>query len=117
MRGKKWTVTGAVVVLMVVGAIVSTIWARRSVHDEQARVRAAVARTYPKASGVKVVSCRVLPQPASAVNAAGFRGHYECVVLTDCRQTRRFSVPTQNDGTPGDAVAQPLGPPAPRSCT
>ena len=115
MRGKKWTVTAGIVVLMFVGAVVSTLWARRSVQGEQARVRAAVARAYPQAAAVKVASCRVLP--GANPNAANPRARYECtVVASGCRQTRRFAVPTESDGTPANAVGVPLGPPSPRSC-
>jgi hypothetical protein len=116
MRGRKWTVTAGVAVLIVVGVIVSTVFARRSVHQEQARVRAAVARAYPKGSA-DVVSCKVAGTPSSQTNAPNPKARYDCVVVVHgCRQTRRFSIPVVESGTPGDAVAKPLGPPTPRRC-
>jgi len=116
MHGRKWTVTGAIVVLMVVGVIVSTLFARRSVHQEQARVRAAVARAYPKGVA-NVVRCGVAQTPAGQTNAANPRARYDCVVVVNgCHQTRRFSIPVVESGTPANAVARPVGPPRPRSC-
>jgi hypothetical protein len=116
MRGRKWTVTAIVAVLMVVGAVVSTLFARRSVHQEQARVRDAVARAYPR--GVAdVVRCGLAPTPSRESNAAHPRARYDCVVVVNgCRQTRRFAIPVVESGTPADAIAVAVGPARPRSC-
>ena len=116
MRGKKWTVTAVVAVLMVAGAVVSTLFARRSVHQEQGRVRDAVARAYPKGAA-HVVRCGLAPTPSGQANSANPRARYDCVVVVGgCRQTRRFSIAVAANGTPADAVAVALGPPRPRSC-
>jgi hypothetical protein len=117
MRGRKWTVTLGVVVLIAIGAVVSTVFARRSVHQEQQRVRNAVARAYPARSDVRVVRCVVAPVPSSETNAANPRARYDCVVVVNgCRQTRRFAVGVESNGTPANAVGTPIGPPRPRSC-
>lgn len=117
MRDRKWTVTAAVVVLMVVGTVVSTLFFRRSVNQEQQRVRNAVARAYSSSVSVDVVSCKVAPTPQSEANAAKPRARYDCVVVVNgCRQTRRFGVAVESNGTPANAVGKALGPPRPRSC-
>jgi hypothetical protein len=117
MRGRKWTVTLGIVVLMAVGAVVSTVFARRSVHQEQRRVRNAVARAYPKRADVVVERCVVAPTPSAETNAAHPRARYDCVVVVNgCRQTRRFAIGVESNGTPADAVGKPVGPPRPRSC-
>ena len=116
MGGRKWTVTAGVVLLMVVGAIVTTLFERRSVHQEQARVRAAVARAYPKGDA-EVARCTLAPTPAGESNAAHPRARYDCVVvIRGCRQTRRFAIPVVESGTPANAVAVAVGRPRPRSC-
>jgi hypothetical protein len=118
MRGRKWTVTAVVVVLMVVGAVVSTLFVRRSVHQEQQRVRDAVARWYGTGASVDVVSCTVAPTPQSETNAATPLARYDCVIVLDgCRQTRRFAVAVESNGTPANVVGKPVGPPRPRHCS
>ena len=117
MRGKKWTVTAVVVVLMVVGAVVSTLFVRRSVNQEQQRVRDAVARWYRAGTSVDVVRCSVAPTPQSEANAEHPRARYDCVIVVDgCRETRRFAVAVESNGTPANVVGKPVGPPRPRSC-
>jgi hypothetical protein len=116
MRNKKVQVTLGIVALMIVGTIVSAWFSRRNVHQEQERVRDAVARAYGQ-KHVDVVRCLVAPAPASEVNAANPRARYRCVVVVDsCRQSRKFAVPVESEGTPADAVAVPAGPPTPRVC-
>jgi hypothetical protein len=116
MRSKKAQVTLGIVALMIVGTLVSAYFSRRSVHQEQQRVRDAVARSYGE-QPVKVVNCLVARAPASEVNAVNPRARYRCVVVLDgCRQSRKFAVPVQSEGTPEDAVAEPDGPPTPRAC-
>ena len=109
-------VTLGIVVLMVVGTLVSAFFSRRSVHQEQQRVRAAVARAYGE-QHVDVVRCLVSPAPASELNASNPRARYRCVIVVDgCRQTRKFAVPVVSAGTPEDAIGAPDGPPTPRRC-
>jgi hypothetical protein len=116
MRSKKVQVTLGIVALMIVGTLVSAYFSRRNVHQEQQRVRDAVARAYGQ-QPVHVVRCLVAPAPASEVNAANPRARYRCVVVVDgCRQSRKFAVPVESQGTPEDAIAAPDGPPTPRAC-
>jgi hypothetical protein len=117
MGRNKWAITAVIVVLMVAGAAVSAVFERRSQHQEQQRVRNAIARWYGHGHTVAVSSCVTLPVPDTEANAANPNARYRCQIVVDgCPQTRSFRVPVESNGTPGDAIGRPLGPPSPRVC-
>jgi hypothetical protein len=108
MRGRKWTITLVLVVLMIIGTAVSAYFSRRSVRAEQERVRDAVARTYGN-QNADVRSCAVAPTPTTEANTLNPRARYRCVVVVaGCRHSRLFSVPLVGGSTPEDAIARPL---------
>jgi hypothetical protein len=110
MRDKKWPITIAIVVLMIVGGFAAARIARRGAND-QARVAAdAVQRWVVGHGGGQVQSCSSLTgsDPSAPL--------YECRIARGCLQTQTFVVPVANGQLAANGVATPSGPPSPRSC-
>jgi hypothetical protein len=111
MWNRKWPVTAAIVVLMIVGVFVAAAIARRGADDDARRASDAVQRWYRHHGGAQVRSCEVAADsvPKAPVYACQF-------VAGGCMHRGLFAIPVVREQIDEHGVAAPLGPAKPKRC-